>query len=88
MPTSPKTFGQAKGLRPVRSLSKQERGYGGEWERISRLKRQRHPVCEDCQDRPSTAVHHITPFHGIDDPRRTDITNLIALCGDCHKARH
>jgi len=85
MPTAPGTF---KGTVPVRQQTKQERGYGGQWERISLLKRKNCPVCEDCKDRLSTQVHHRTPFSGLKDPLRTDWNNLVALCADCHKARH
>ena len=85
MPTAPKTFGRDK---PAREMTKQERGYGGEWERISRLKRKQCPVCEDCRQELSTQVHHRIPFRGVSDPLRTDVNNLMALCGDCHKARH
>ena len=85
MPTAPGTF---KGKKPSRQMTKQERGYGGEWSRISRLKRKQCPVCEICKDAPSTQVHHITPFDGVKDPRRTDWNNLQAVCADCHKGRH
>lgn len=85
MPNAPGTF---KGLKPSREKTKQERGYGGEWSRISRLKRKQCPVCEICKDALSTQVHHKIPFDGVKDPKRTDWSNLVALCGDCHKARH
>lgn len=85
MPTSPGTF---KGVKLSREKTKQERGYGGEWSRISRLKREQCPVCEQCKREPSTQVHHVTPFDGPKDPRRTDWNNLMALCAECHKGRH
>ena len=85
MPTAPDTF---TGKKPSRQMTKQERGYGGEWSRISRLKRKNNPVCEQCKDALSTQVHHITPFDGVTDPLRTDWNNLQALCADCHKGRH
>ena len=77
-----------KGKKPTRDLTKQERGYGGEWERISKLKRAQCPVCEDCGQQPSTQVHHKIPFDGVKDPNRTNWQNLMALCADCHKRRH
>ena len=85
MPMAPQPY---KGHTPRSAMTKQERGYGGEWERISKLKRKQCPVCEDCGREPSTQVHHKVPFHGVSDPNRTNWYNLMALCADCHKRRH
>jgi 5-methylcytosine-specific restriction endonuclease McrA len=89
MPTAPKTYRAAQaGHETSRAGTSAERGYGGQWKRISRLKRQQCPVCEDCEQEPSTQVHHKVRFNGVDDPLRTNWGNLMALCGDCHRRRH
>ena len=85
MPHSPKTFRSA--VRKAATATKQERGYGGEWERISRIYRSAHPVCEVCHDAPAEHVDHIIPFRGITDPRRTDVTNLQSICQACHSKK-
>ena len=86
MPTSPKTFRskeRAKEREEFRG-SKQARGYGGEWEKISLLKRQEDPVCEVCRNAAATQVDHIVAFKDPDDPRRTEWTNLQSICNRCH----
>lgn len=80
MPTAPRTHNQREALRGT----KQERGYGGEWSRISKLFRKAHPVCQICNDAMSEDVDHIRPFRSVTDPRRTDWSNLQALCRTCH----
>ena len=85
MPTSPQTFGKKQ--REERRGTKQQRGYGGEWERISKLKRQVNPVCEYCNDAPAEDVDHVIPFTSIKDPRRTDWQNLRSTCRACHNRK-
>ena len=89
MPTSPKTFRQRERKREREEFrgTKQSRGYGGEWERISLLKRAQDPVCEVCRDAPATQVDHIVPFGGIMDPLRTAWANLQSICDDCHSKK-
>ena len=89
MPTSPKTFRskeRAKEREEFRG-SKQSRGYGGEWEKISRMKRQQCPVCEVCNDATADDVDHIVPFDGVNDPLRTDWGNLRSICRPCHNRK-
>lgn len=89
MPSSPKTFRskeRAKEREEFRG-SKQSRGYGGEWERISRMIRQERPVCEVCHDAPADDVDHIVPFNGVNDPTRTQWSNLRAICRACHNGK-
>ncbi len=86
MPTTPKTF-QPRRPRIDRRGTKQERGYGGEWERISRMIRAEHPVCQICNAAPSVHTDHIIPFDGVNDPLRTDHNNLQAVCLECHQAK-
>ena len=89
MPSAPKTFRseeRAKEREQFRG-SKQSRGYGGEWERISLLKRQENPVCEVCHDAPADDVDHIVPFDGVNDPKRTEWQNLQSICRACHNGK-
>ena len=83
MPKAAKTF---RGNQRFRG-TKQQRGYGGEWERISKLKRQRDPLCEVCQAAPAEDVDHIIPFKGVSDPLRTDWSNLQSICRACHQRK-
>jgi len=85
MPVAPKSFGAKN--REVRRGTKQERGYGGEWSRISLMVRAEHPVCQVCHAAPSEDVDHIIPFRGIKDPLRTQRSNLQAICRACHTAK-
>ena len=89
MPTSPKTFRRAERAKEREQFrgSKQSRGYGGEWARISLLKRQQCPVCEVCNDATADDVDHIVPFDGIDDPKRTEWQNLQSICRACHNMK-
>lgn len=89
MPSSPKTFRsehRAKEREQFRD-SKQSRGYGGEWERISLMKRRECPVCEVCNDAPADDVDHIIPFDGLNDPKRTEWQNLQSICRRCHNGK-
>lgn len=75
--------------------TKQQRGYGGEWERISKMYRAQHPLCElritaGCTDRlpkPAVDVDHVVPFVSIDDPNRTAWHNLQSVCRACHNKK-
>ena len=89
MPTAPRTFRRTERKREVEEArgTKQQRGYGGEWERISRAVRQARPVCEICNDAPSVDVDHIQPFNGRNDPLRVDWDNLQAVCRACHNEK-
>ncbi len=90
MPSSPKTFMSSERAKEREQFrgSKQSRGYGGEWERISRMKRQECPVCEVCDDAPADDVDHIVKFQGVNDPLRTDWENLRSICRGCHAKKH
>ena len=89
MPTAPQTFRKQERVREVEQArgTKQQRGYGGEWERISLMKRAECPVCEMCNDAMAVDVDHIKPFNGPNDPLRTDWQNLQAVCRACHRAK-
>ena len=51
---------------------------------LSRNMRANHPMCQVCETRPSTEVHHKRKWtedvHGRLDPR-----NLLCVCRDCHE---
>jgi 5-methylcytosine-specific restriction endonuclease McrA len=89
MPSSPKTFRSSERAKEREQFrgSKQSRGYGGEWERISRMKRQQTPVCEVCNDATADDVDHIVPFNGVHDPKRTEWQNLQSICRRCHNGK-
>ncbi len=85
MPTTPDVFRGTP--TPRRYQTKQERGYGGQWSRLSLMIRKQRPLCEHCTAAPSEEVDHIVPFSGLNDPLRFDVTNLQALCRPCHHAK-
>lgn len=89
MPTAPESFAKRHMRRKREEArgTKQQRGYGGEWERISRLYRDRNPVCEMCCDAAADDVDHIRPFNGVNDPKRTEWANLQSLCRKCHNIK-
>lgn len=65
------------------STSRQERGYGSDWDKLRRQVLHRDPFCtwpEGCH-KPSTHVDHITPkaMRGSDDGK-----NLRGLCAHHH----
>ena len=70
----------------ARGTNKQ-RGYDEAWNRISRLKRDRQPVCEVCHDAAAEDVDHIIPFNGLADPLRTEWSNLQSICRQCHNKK-
>lgn len=76
-----------------------ERGYSGEWDKFSRGFRRAYPLCGQRIDgmspehsvcvqqglvRPGSAVDHIKPLTGPDDPSRLDPGNCQTLCASCH----
>ena len=93
MPIAPKPFrtnlikGQPFNAPPRRGKTA-ERGYDSRWQRISRLYRRLHPECQwpDC-DELAECVDHIRPFHGMNDPLRTDMDNLQSLCWHHHSVK-
>lgn len=70
--------------------SASERGYDYRWSQFSKFYRGRHPLCVDClkggRVKPSAEVHHIKKLSEFPDLKYED-SNLMALCGQCHKAR-
>lgn len=80
-------------------LSRQERGYGAEWERTRKRILQRD--CGLCQCRHCKAENRVTPAHEVDhimskakaaklgwSAQRVDAdSNLQAINRDCHKRK-
>lgn len=60
------------------------RGHGRPWLRLSRALRANHPLCQVCNVRPSTEVHHIVKWSDSVEGR-LDPRNLIACCRPCHE---
>ena len=89
MPTAPKTFRQKERRAESEAVrgTKQQRGYGGEWKRISLMKRTECPLCEMCGDAVAVDVDHIVPFRGMTDPMRTAWSNLQSVCRACHNGK-
>jgi 5-methylcytosine-specific restriction protein A len=74
-----------------RSTSKRSKDYDNKWRVLSERLRALRPICEDClaQGRhdPATEVHHIIPV--TQAPKlRLEQSNLVCLCGHCHRERH
>lgn len=69
--------------------SRQERGYGAEWDRVRKLILRRDKgLCQPClklgRPRPAKQVDHVVPkFEGGTD----DESNLQAICIACHQAK-
>jgi 5-methylcytosine-specific restriction protein A len=70
------------------SVGSVERGYGWDWDQLSRRYRANNPWCAECEKvgRFTLArdVHHIVPIEQ-DPSRRMDVTNLMAVCRACHQ---
>ncbi len=65
-----------------------ERGYGGDWIKLSRLYRSENPFCEVCLGKGKFTgveeVHHKVPIK--DDPsQRLYWPNLMSVCRICHR---
>ena len=89
MALSTPTFGGAarKATVDAARATNKQRGYDEHWARISRMKRQEYPVCQVCNDAAATEVDHIIPFNGLNDPLRTQWTNLQSICRQCHNKK-
>ncbi len=65
-----------------------ERGYGGDWMKLSKLYRAENPFCEVCLEKGKfigvEEVHHKIKIK--DDPsQRLYWLNLMSVCRTCHK---
>jgi 5-methylcytosine-specific restriction endonuclease McrA len=68
--------------RPV--LSRQERGYDADHERLRKWCLRACPYCVDCRSTVRLQMDHIIPFRGKEDPLRLDPRNVITRCRKCH----
>ena len=68
-----------KNLRVKAKGTTTERGYGWEHQKACKRKLQRNPICELCNEKLATDVHHLdrNPFNRAD-------ANLQSLCEPCH----
>ena len=71
--------------------TRQQRGYGEDWQRLRKAKLAANPLCEehkkDGVPQSATEVHHTVPFNGINDPLRLDWNNLQSVCAECHRKK-
>lgn len=65
------------------------------WRKLRNTYIREHAICTDCIGKgkitPAVDIHHIkTPFQNgtVNYTLLLDPTNLVALCKDCHAARH
>ena len=82
--------GSKERIKPkTNSVGSVDRGYGWDWDQLSRRYRANHPWCEECEKAGrftlARDVHHIVPIEQ-DPSRRMDVTNLMAVCRACHQA--
>lgn len=80
-------LGQPKAA--LTSINDRQAKRDSSWTRTSKAYRAAHPICQGCNERASTEVHHITPL-SIDNSRANMLgwDGLEALCHECHQARH
>lgn len=64
--------------------------YSKQWKKISKLYRQSHPLCEECERNgritPAYLVDHIVPIE--DGGSMWEWDNLQSLCIVCHNRKH
>lgn len=87
---SPRVAGMAKagsGFARTDGLTRQQRGYGADWERVRARVLADEPLCRLCRTARATEVDHIRPFQGLADPLRLARPNLRPVCAPCHRAR-
>ena len=93
MPDAPKTYrqlqkakqGKTKTISTLKRPTTAQMGYGGRWNRLSKLVRARDPICtmQGCE-RPSEHADHIIPkSRGGQDT----MENLRGLCKPCHSRK-
>lgn len=69
--------------------SARSRGYTKQWDKVSKAYREKHPLCEECEERgrvtAAVMVHHIKPVS--EGGEWFDESNLRALCASCHASK-
>jgi 5-methylcytosine-specific restriction protein A len=87
---APTTTGAGSGFARTDGRSSTARGYGADWRRVRAGVLAGEPLCRICSEAgrvtAATEVDHVERFHGVDDPRRLDRSNLRPLCTPCHAA--
>ena len=61
------------------------RGYGSDWQRLSKYVRANEPMCRLCKMNLADCVDHIIPLSKGGE--RMDMDNLQPLCNKCHAAK-
>ena len=80
--------GQCKCKPDDRRLSTTERGYGYDWQVVSKRYRRENPLCERCLESgkitPTAHAHHKIRIKD-NEALRLDVANLMAVCIACHE---
>lgn len=71
------------GVRPDPKPRKRFDAPAQEWTVLRQIKQEENEVCEICATEPWTELHHIVPRSQSGDDW---LSNLMALCHDCHEA--
>lgn len=63
------------------------------WKNLRKSYLMLHPVCEECNKRWATQVHHIKEISKATSTLEMkdigfDSSNLMALCEECHQKKH
>lgn len=70
---------------PTSFIEKKE-GYSDDWESISkRFRESKNFICESCHVDLSSQKHLLHAHHIDGNKRNNQISNLMALCADCHR---
>lgn len=64
--------------------TRQERGYGAEWQRLRRFVLSNEPLCRHCKTTPANEVDHIKP---LSQGGGYELDNLQPLCKPCHSKK-
>lgn len=70
----------------VKPLHRQRKERDWRWYNLARRKRKHTPICERCNKRVCTQVHHIKPLS--EGGAELDWNNLMSVCDECHMALH
>ncbi len=55
------------------------------WKYLRKVKLVTDPLCEDCKVKLATDVHHVKAINA--GGSKTDLSNMAALCHQCHSKR-
>ena len=69
----------------IRRGSPAERGYDGQWGKVSEYVRRIEPMCRRCRDALAQMVDHIIPIK--QGGERLALDNLQPLCNSCHNKK-